>query len=92
MDHKQFRKRLCELTGRTASDIDALTEGLAIILRDSCAELDSVAIPTFGTFKAVKHKEEISRDLSSGKRMLLPPEIKIEFQPGGLLQKRLRNE
>lgn len=92
MDYKQFRKRLSELTGRTGADVDALVEGLAMVLRDSCAELDSVAIPTFGTFTAVKHKEEVVDDLSTGKRMLLPPEIKIEFHPGGLLQKRMRNE
>ena len=92
MDYKQFRKRLCELTGRQAADVDALTEGLAIILRESCGELDSVAIPTFGTFVPVKHKEEISTDLSTGKRMLMPPEITVEFHPGSMLQKRLRNE
>ena len=92
MDYKQFRKCIAELTGRPADDIDALVEGLAVVLRDSCAEFDSVAIPTFGTFVPVKHKEEIVNDLSTGRRMMLPPEIKIEFHPGGLLQKRLRNE
>lgn len=92
MDYKQFRKRLCELTGRPAGDVDALTEGLAVILRESCSELDSVAIPTFGTFVPVKHKEEISTDLSTGKRMLMPPEITVEFHPGAMLLKRLRNE
>ena len=92
MDYKQFRKRLTELTGRSSADVDALVEGLSIILRDTCSELDSVAIPTFGTFTAVKHNEEVVTDLATGKRMLLPPEIKIEFHPGGLLQKRMRNE
>lgn len=92
MDYKQFRKHLCDLTGRSAADIDALTDGLALIIRESCAELDSVAIPTFGSFVAHKHDEEIVTDLSSGHRMLLPPEIKLEFKPGGVLQKRLRNE
>ena len=92
MDNKQFRKRLSEITGRSAADIDSLTEGLAMVIAESCADLDSVAIPTFGTFVPVKHKEEVTTDLSTGKRMLLPPEIKLEFQPGGVLQKRLRNE
>ncbi len=92
MDYKQFRRRLSGLMARPVEDIDALVEGLAVVLRDSCAELDSVAIPTFGTFVPVKHKEEIVSDLSTGRKMLLPPEIKIDFQPGGLLQKRLRNE
>lgn len=92
MEYKQFRKRLCELTGRKADDVDALVEGLAIILRDSCAELDSVAIPTFGTFVPEKHNEVVSTDLSTGKRMLMPPEISVIFRPGAMLQKRLRNE
>ena len=92
MDYKQFRKRLTELTGRSSADVDALVEGLSIILRDTCSELDSVAIPTFGTFTAVKHNEEVVTDLSTGKRMLLPPGINKEFHPGGLLQKRMRNE
>ncbi|MCH5221829.1 MAG: HU family DNA-binding protein [Muribaculaceae bacterium] len=92
MDYKQFRKRLTELTGRDNADVDALVESLSIILRDSCADMDNVAIPTFGTFVPVKHKEEVRTDLSSGKRMLLPPEITLEFHPGGMLQKRLRNE
>ena len=76
MDYKQFRKRLTELTGRSSADVDALVEGLSIILRDTCSELDSVAIPTFGTFTAVKHNEEVVTDLSTGKRMLLPPKSK----------------
>lgn len=92
MDYKQFRKRLSELTGRENSDVDALVEGLSIILRESCSDIDSVAIPTFGTFVPVKHKEEVVTDLSTGNRMLMPPEIVVEFHPGGMLQKRLRNE
>ena len=92
MDYKQFRKRLTELTGRSSADVDALVEGLSIILRDTCSELDRVGIPTFGTFTAVKHNEEVVTDLSTGKRMRLPPEIKIEFHPGGLLPKSMRNE
>lgn len=92
MDYKQLRKQLSDITGRSTADVDALVEGLAAILRESCAELNSVAVPTFGSFVPVKHKEEVVNDLSTGKSMLLPPEIKLEFHPGGLLQKRLRNE
>ena len=86
MDYKQFRKRLCERLGRNSADIDALVEGLW----QSCAELDSVAVPAFGTFAPRKHAEAIVDDLSTGKKMLVPPEISIEFRPGAMLLKRLR--
>ena len=55
MDYKQLRKVMTERTGRSQSDIDALVEGLSVVLQQTGAELDAVAVPTFGTFSAVKH-------------------------------------
>ena len=92
MDYKQLRKIIAEDLDRPAADIDALIEGLSIIIRESASDMDSVAIPTFGTFVPKKLDEEISVDLSTGKRMLFPPEIHLEFKTGGMLTKRLRNE
>ncbi len=92
MDYKNLRTRLAAATGRPAADIDALTDALAVVLRESASALDSVAIPTFGTFVPVKHNEEVRTDLSTGRRMLVPPEIVLEFNAGAMLQKRLRNE
>lgn len=92
MDYKQFRRRLSERLHRSNADIDALAEGMSIVVRKACADLDSVAVPAFGTFKAEKHDEEISVDLSSGERMLLPPEIKVEFVCSAMLAKQFRNE
>lgn len=89
MDYKQFRKKIAEQTGRSTADVDALVEGLSVALRQSCAELDSVAVPTFGTFVPEKHNEEIRTDLSTGRKMLLPPEISVGFVPAGALAKRL---
>lgn len=89
MDYKQLKKNICEQTGRSAADVDALTEGLALILQQTGMELDAVAVPTFGTFRPVKHKETISEDLSTGKRVLLPPEIVMEFEPSASLLRRI---
>ena len=89
MDYKQFRHQLCEATGRPAADIDALIEGFSIILREHASEVDSVAIPSFGTFVAEKHREEIVNDLSTGHRMLIPPEITLSFRPGAMLTKKI---
>ena len=90
MDYKTFRRRLAEKLGRKNSDVDALVEGLSIVLRQSCSELDSIAIPTFGTFAPRKHAEAVVDDLATGKKMLVPPEISVEFRPGATLTKRMR--
>ncbi len=89
MDYKQLRKILVDRTGRSQADIDALVEGLSVVLRQHGAELDAVAVPTFGTFSPVKHDEVVSEDLSTGKRMLLPPEIVMEFEPSASMLRRL---
>lgn len=92
MDYKQFRRRLADRLHRQNADIDALTEGLSMVVSKACSDLDSVAVPAFGTFVATKHDEEISVDLSTGERMLMPPEITVDFVTGGMLAKKMRNE
>ena len=89
MEYKQFRKRLAESLGRDAKDIDALVEGLAMVIRENASELDTTAIPSFGSFVPEKHDEEIITDLSTGRRMLVPPEVVLRFAPSAVLRKRL---
>lgn len=84
---KSFIAELSERTGRDKKSIQALLEGLHAALVQNCGELKSVAFPGFGTFSAAKRMEKISRDLSTGKNLLLPPEIVIEFQPASKLRK-----
>ena len=59
------------------------------MLQRAFADMDSVAVPAFGTFTPVKHNEEESVDLSTGRRMLLPPEIRLEFAPSAAMLRRL---
>lgn len=71
------------------TDTDELTRHLADIIRQAATNLDSVAIPSFGTFTPVKRDEEITTDLSTGRRMLLPPQITLEFTPAAMLRKKI---
>lgn len=90
MDYETFSSKVAERFGHDASDVDALVEGLALVLAHSCSDLDSVAVPTFGTFAPRKHPEEVVDDMATGKKMLVPPEITVEFRPGAMLTKRIR--
>lgn len=51
--------------------------------------MDSIAIPGFGTFEPVKEDERIQNDLSTGKRLLLPPEITVQFKSSALLRRKI---
>ena len=50
METKQIVATLSKKMGRDSKDINALIEGLSTIIKDKCGTLDSIAIPSFGTF------------------------------------------
>ncbi len=89
MDNKGFVAALSNKLAREPKDITALIEGLAASFRENCGNMDSIAIPGFGTFEPIKEDEHISTDLSTGKRLLLPPQIVLKFSPSSLLRKKL---
>lgn len=80
---------LADKLGRTRSDSETLLSALASELTKSLADLQSVAIPGFGSFSSRKENEHITADLSTGKRILMPPSIVIEFKPGSRLLKTI---
>lgn len=80
-----------------AADIEPKSVGLmmdtlADIIRKAVLNGDKVAVPSFGTFAAVKRDETIAVDHASGKRMLLPPQIELEFTPAAMLRKKISHE
>lgn len=62
--------------------IEAIGSTIAAI----CADLDSVAIPGFGTFSARKEEEHIALDPLTMKRTMYPPAIRPEFRPSVVLR------
>lgn len=90
MDNKQFAAGLARQLGIEVDRAAELTAALADTIRETCAELDSAAIPGFGTFQGVKTEECISTDPVTGKRVLMPPSITLHFAPSVVLRKKLK--
>lgn len=88
MENKELINTLSKKLSRDNKDVSALIEGLSMILRDSCGNMDMVAIPGFGSFIPEKEDERVSIDLETGKRMLYPPQINLKFKPSAILRKR----
>jgi len=78
---------LSKRIGRDRKATEALLDALSKSLLQYCGDLDTVAVPTFGSFQAVKHDEQVVIDRSTGRKMLLPPEIELTFKPAGKLRK-----
>lgn len=89
LDNKTFITRLSKRLNREPAEVSTLVEGLCVVIREAGADLDSIAVPGFGTFKSSKTEERVVTDEASGERTLLPPAIALEFQPSIVLRKKL---
>lgn len=84
---------ISDISRRSSIDAARVARFLAVfsdIIREECGNENNVAIPGFGTFEGVKHDESVVRDLASGRNMLLPPSIELQFKPGGMLRKKVK--
>ncbi|MBE6310350.1 MAG: HU family DNA-binding protein [Bacteroidales bacterium] len=90
MDNKQLQATLAKRMGRNNADIAKLLDALVTTIRERCGELDSIAVPSFGTFEAKKKLERIVVNPGTGKRMLVPPKITLTFKPSALLKSKLK--
>lgn len=89
MDSKEFIAELSKRVGRPEADVEALVEGLSALLKEECGQLGGIAIPGFGKFQGRKTLERIVEDEQSGKRVLYPPKIEMEFVQSSILKARL---
>ncbi|MCQ2290961.1 MAG: HU family DNA-binding protein [Muribaculaceae bacterium] len=90
MDNKELLERVSGNLGRTKGDVAKLLEAFAEVVKSRCGELDSVAIPGFGTFEAKKKNERVLVNPSNGKRMLVPPKVAVTFKVSNVLKNRLK--
>ena len=90
MDNKELLERVSGNLGRTKGDVAKLLEAFAEVVKSRCGELDSVAIPGFGTFEAKKKNERVLVNPSNGKRMLVPPKVAVSFKVSNVLKNRLK--
>lgn len=68
------------------STAEKLLEGFVEVVGEECRGLNRLALPSLGSFQGVKRDETVVTDLSTGRRLLLPPAIELEFVPAGRLK------
>lgn len=89
MENKEFVALLAKKMKRDTKDVNSLLEGFSQIIKDSLSNLEIVAMPGFGEFVATKEDETIIIDHSTGKRLLLPPQISVSLKASSIMKKRL---
>ena len=81
---------VAERINRDAEDVNKLVDALISVVKTRCGELDSIAVPGFGTFETKKKLERVVVNPTTWKRMLIPPKIVLSFRPSALLKNKLR--
>ena len=90
MENKKLIETVAANLGRSNEDVAKLVEALAGVLRTRCGDMDSVAVPGFGTFEPKKRNERVMIHPSSGKRMLVPPKVVLGFRISNVLKAKLK--
>ncbi len=90
MDNKQFIEALARNLKRDRKDIKNLIEALNAVVSSRCGELDTIAVPGFGTLEGRKKNERIMTNPSTHKRMLIPPKITLNFKVSNVLKNRMK--
>lgn len=89
MESSEFVAKLAKKMNKEVKDVSALLEGMSQVIKENLSNLDTIAIPGFGEFEAIKEDESIITDHSTGKRLLLPPQVTISFKLSTIMKKRL---
>lgn len=92
MDNKTIINKLSAKLGKSREDVGKLLEGFVAVITESSCELDSIAIPGFGTFVPVKSEEYIAINPSNGKRTLYPPHVEMSFTSSNVLNKKINSD
>lgn len=88
MDNKSFIDTVAVQAGISPDEATALADAFRSILVDAAAELDSIAVPGFGTFEPRRRAERISVHPGTGRRLLVPPKVVMAFRPSSSLKNR----
>lgn len=81
MTNNELIDELSEQLGWTEERVSQVLSETVDILNHTLANNSEVVISTLGTFQTQKHKEHITIDQQTKKRLLVPPRILVHFKP-----------
>lgn len=90
MNNKEFIAELSRRAGYTQEQTQNYVRTLVEEMTNILGEGESIAIPSFGTFEVKKRMERILVNPSTGKKMLVPPKLVLNFRPMPSVKEQLK--
>lgn len=91
MNNKEFIIELARRTGYTQEDTRKLVRTFVDELGKNFEKGEAVMIPGLGTFDIKKRLERTMVNPTTGKRMLVPPKLVLNFKPVASIKEKLKN-
>lgn len=91
MDNKTLVDRLSATLDISRETVGQLIDALRDSVGEAAADLDSIAVPSFGTFEPRKRTERVALHPASGQRLLIPPKIVLAFRQSPVLKQKINN-
>lgn len=91
MDNKTLIEKVAADTGIARTDVQEMLNTLFTITAECCVAMDTIIIPGFGQFEPKKRKERLTVHPATGRRLLVPPKLVVNFKPSGVMKSNLQN-
>lgn len=90
MEYKEFLGLLQNRIGKDKKTTERLSLNLAKVLKEQCADMNTVSIKGFGNFEPKKKMEREIFNPATGSKMLVPPKIVLTFKPSTSIKNQLK--
>ncbi|SET04357.1 HU family DNA-binding protein [Prevotella sp. kh1p2] len=91
MNNKEFLAELASKCGYTQQDTQKLVRTVIEEMGARFEDGDALSVPAFGSFEVKKRLERIVVNPSTGRRMLVPPKLVLNFKPATAIKEELKN-
>lgn len=90
MNNKEFIAELAQRTGYTQQNVQKMTSAVIEQLLTQVEEEQQAVVPLFGTFEVKKRLERVLVNPNTGKKMMVPPKLVLNFKPVTTLKEKLQ--
>lgn len=90
MDNKTLIEKIAAETGLERTDVQNTLNAFYTLTAECCVSMDTIIIPGFGQFEPKKRKERLTVHPATGRRLLVPPKLVVNFKPSGVMKSNLQ--
>lgn len=92
MKHKKFLSKLAQHLGWSHTKTEEMVEATVSIFNEKLSDAAQISIQDFGVFDTRKENEHITVNPKTKERFLMPPKIKVTFEPATATRENLKTD